>query len=106
MSDPVILERLDTIETMLKAMPVPEYVDTRWFAKKLGCSDTYLRAHWWLLPNFGVYDFPDKRSWHFLTGRPWLDVPMSVHQAEWDALPAHVKKAIALKRAMGIVRSV
>lgn len=101
MSDSAVLERLDDLEYLLKSHPVREYVDTAFVAQKLGCTAQHLRDNPWLLPNHGVYDFPAKRTWHFQTVRAWLDAPVAVHQAEWDALPAATKKAVADKRRRG-----
>lgn len=102
MSDLSTISRAEDLIYLLRSLPVPEYVGVDYIAHKTGRSDSYLRDRPWLLPAFGVSEAPGRvLSWTFATASKWLDVPLSVHQAEWDALPVATKKAITDKRRAG-----
>jgi hypothetical protein len=94
-----VLERLDDIETVLKGLPVPEYVGVAFFAKKIGLSDSQVRKAYWLQPNYGVSDVPGRLLWSFKTVRTWLDeMTPAQRQAQWERLAPSVKASIKARR--------
>jgi hypothetical protein len=95
---PAVLERLDDIETLLKGLPVPEFVGVQFVAAKLGVSTQYLRRRPYLLPAHGVTDVPGKLSWSFATVRAWLVTPPAERERQWFALSAQARAAITKRR--------
>lgn len=78
-----IEERLARIESVL---PVPENVDVKFIAGKMAVSETYLRNHRYLLPNFGVSDVPGRLLWGLELTKTWLETSATHHQRAWDNL--------------------
>jgi hypothetical protein len=105
MSDAALLELRQEVAELRAALPVPENFGVGFIAAKIPCSPKHLYANPWLLPDFGRTEVPGKLLWSLRTIRAWLEVPMTVHQADWDALPNATKKAITDKRP-GRVRRV
>jgi hypothetical protein len=100
MSDAAVLDRLDSIERVMFALPVPDYVGVSFIAAKLGVSEPYLRKRPYLQPAYGVSEVPGRMLWSLKTVRAWLDVSPAEHERVWDALPVQTKRAIDSKRGV------
>jgi len=88
----------DCLQFLEDHLDIPAYVGVTRVARRLAVSASFLRSHFFLLPEFGVTAVPGKLLWPLAVAREWLRTTPADRQRQWDLLPVATKKAIQRKR--------
>ena len=96
--DTTLEEIRDCLRFLEEHLEIPGYVGVSWVARRLTVSASFLRSHFFLLPDFGVTAVPGKLLWPLSTAREWLKTTPIDRQRQWELLPVATKKAILRRR--------
>ena len=84
----------EKLDRLLAAIPTREVICVDDICKKLQISRDSLRSRPWLLPNFGVSDFPGrKKRWDRDTWKKWSE-DFPAREAAWQSLSTDKRKRI------------
>lgn len=95
-----VLDSQKHIEEMLalivESLAVREVYTLEDICRKLHISKDQARTRPYLLPNYGVPDYPGRiRKWNVSTYRAWVSIPPLQHQRNWNLKSPEERQLIA-----------
>ena len=92
-----IEERIGLIE---RSLPVREVYTIDDICLMLGISRNQARSRPWLLPNYGISEFPGKvKKWRVATYRTWMRIAPRARELDWHEMSAPKRRNIAAMAA-------
>ena len=93
------MENLDArLARIEAAIGTRKYEGVAFIARRLGVSESYLRARPYLLPNYGVSDVPGRLLWHIDFINDWTEITPVSRERLWNAKPEKEKERVERSR--------
>jgi len=94
--------KMELLAVMLESFGARSHFGVADIARMMGCAVNTVKNKPFLLPNFGLSDFPSgRRKWRLETVMKWLEKSPEDHERTWYGISTAERRRMMSARKMG-----